>query len=269
MNRKELRLDDGYQFGLGVFETIAVERSMPLLLEEHLQRMGRSMQFFGIVWKRQGLQADESSEEAAFQNTCGRMQEDLSEQIRQYLEAHPLEHGALKLMVSAENTVLTHRPNPYSPDRYEAGFQMDYSRILRNETSPFVFHKTLNYGDCILEKRSAAAKGIDELVFLNTKGQLCEGTTTNLFFAKNGKVYTPERTCGLLPGIMRDWVMRRKPVEETVILPGQTGAFDECFVTNSLMGIMPVVRLGDHEFWKRDTADRLLRCWREETGAVM
>lgn len=142
MNRKELRLDDGYQFGLGVFETIAVERSMPLLLEEHLQRMGRSMQFFGIVWKRQGLQADESSEEAAFQNTCGRMQEDLSEQIRQYLEAHPLEHGALKLMVSAENTVLTHRPNPYSPDRYEAGFQMDYSRILRNETSPCVFNKT-------------------------------------------------------------------------------------------------------------------------------
>lgn len=272
MTRKDLRLDDGYQFGIGVFETIAVEQNIPLLLEEHLQRMEQSMHFLGIEWKRQGLLAADTAggrdEGAELQSRRGQMQEDLAGQIRQYLEMHPLGHGALKLLVSEENTVLTHRPNPYTAARYEKGFRMDYSHILRNETSPFVFHKTLNYGDCILEKRNAAAKGLDELVFLNTKGQLCEGTTTNLFFVKKGKLYTPEKACGLLPGIMRDWVMRRKVVEETVILPEQIEAFDECFVTNSLMGVMPAVCLGKHEFGKRDMADCLLERWQEEIGAA-
>lgn len=73
-------------------------------------------------------------------------------------------------------------------------------KCCRNETSPLVYHKTLNYGDCILEKRAAAAAGINEKVFVNTKGQISEGTVSNIFFVRKNMIYTPQLSCGLLPG---------------------------------------------------------------------
>ena len=44
----DIRLDEGFLFGMGVFETIAVEQGRPLLLEQHLNRMQGSADFFEI-----------------------------------------------------------------------------------------------------------------------------------------------------------------------------------------------------------------------------
>mgnify|MGYP000553325310 FL=1 len=65
---------------------------------------------------------------------------------------------------------------------------MDFSSVRRNETSPLTAYKTLNYGDCILEKRGAGKAGVDERIFLNTRGELAEGTLSNVFFLKEGKL---------------------------------------------------------------------------------
>lgn len=232
----QINLDEGYQFGLGVFETIAVERQTPLLLEEHLRRLGRSIEFMGFRWN---------------------VDKDIRGRMAEYLEVHPMEHGVLKIMVSGENVLFTSRNNPYHEERYKKGFIMDYSQVRRNETSPLVYHKTMNYGDCILEKRKAAEKGLDELVFLNTRGEICEGTSTNIFFVKDGKLYTPKLSCGMLPGVMREYICRTEQVEECVICPSDVAVFEECFVTNSLMGVMPVIRLGEKIFTERHIADQL------------
>lgn len=243
MEETYFRMDEGYQFGLGVFETIAVEKGVPILLNEHVNRLERSMEFFGIC-----CQPEDGEERTPIQT-----------RITKYLSGHPMEHSALKIMVSQKNTILTHRANPYTEERYKKGFDMDYSQVYRNETSSLVYHKTMNYGDCILEKRKATAMGLDELIFLNSKGQICEGTTTNIFFVKDGKIFTPHRNCGLLPGIMRDWVMQQKQVEELELYPAQVREFEECFVTNSLMGIMPVEKLGEQSFSKRSISAQLRR----------
>ena len=79
---------------------------------------------------------------------------------------------------------------------------MDFSSVRRNETSPLTAYKTLNYGDCILENRQAHGLGMNERIFLNTKGQISEGTVSNIFFVRSGKLYTPDLSCGLLPGIL-------------------------------------------------------------------
>lgn len=235
-----INLDEGYQFGIGLFETIAVEKGNPLLLEEHLGRLRKSMGFLGL---KQSLAERE---------------------IAAYLAAHPMEHGVLKIMVSQDNLVFTSRQNPYTEEKYRKGFFMDYSQVLRNETSPLVYHKTMNYGDCILEKRKAAVRGLDELIFLNTRGEICEGTSTNVFFVKNECIYTPKLSCGMLPGIMRGFVCSRRQVEEKIIYPSDVKEYGECFVTNSLMGIMPVTRLGEKQFKKRDAADQLMREYRAQ-----
>lgn len=88
------------------------------------------------------------------------------------------------------------RKNIYSEEDYAKGFVTDISKVRRNETSPLVYHKTLNYGDCILEKRAAAAAGINEKVFVNTKGQISEGTVSNIFFVRKNMIYTPQLSCG-------------------------------------------------------------------------
>ena len=89
---------------------------------------------------------------------------------------------------------------------------------------------------------------MDERIFLNTCGEISEGTVSNIFFVRGGKLETPAMGCGLLPGIIREYLCETEETEETVIYQEMLNHYEECFVTNSLMGIMPVKQLGDRTF---------------------
>ena len=176
-----------------------------------------------------------------------------------YVKQQKLTDGACKLTVSKENVVFQQRQNPYTDDIRKTGFVMDFSSVRRNETSPLTAYKTLNYGDCILENRQAHGLGMNERIFLNTKGQISEGTVSNIFFVRSGKLYTPDLSCGLLPGILREYLCETENVEEAVIYPAELGQYEECFVTNSLMGIMPVNQLGEWKSESREVTNQLLK----------
>ena len=245
----EITLDGGFQFGLGAFETIAVENGRPVFLQRHLNRLERAASFLGLG----SLQERKITEKS--------VQDYLQERSSQAdpggsLQAQ-LSHGALKIMLSEKNVVFQIRENHYTREMYEQGFVMDFSTVRRNETSPLVYHKTMNYADCILEKRAAAARGMQECIFLNTRGEITEGAVSNIFFVKQGQLFTPKVSCGLLPGIVREYLLDQKDVEETVIRPEDLPEFEECFVTNSLMGMMPVRCLGTVCFADYGTARRL------------
>ncbi len=165
-------------------------------------------------------------------------------------------------MVSGENKLFTLRENPYTEEKTEKGFSLAYSPVYRNETSPLVAHKTMNYGDCILEKRRCSSLGVDELLFFNSRGELCEGTTTNVFFVKEGRLYTPEVSCGLLPGVMRRFVLTHFPVTEGRFTREELRTAEECFVTNSLMGIMPVNRIEDTVLPQGPVTRGIIDFWR-------
>ena len=227
----KIELDQGYQFGLGAFETIALEHGHPVFLERHLNRMEKAAEFLKLgSLESRGI-------------TC--------EEVLDYLvniAEEEKQHGALKIMLSEKNVVFQVRGNHYREEQYRQGFVMDFSEIRRNETSPLVGYKTMNYGDCILEKRAAAEAGMDERIFLNTCEEISEGTVSNIFFVRGGKLETPAMGCGLLPGIMREYLCETEEAEETVIYQEMLNHYEECFVTNSLMGIMPVKQLGDRTF---------------------
>lgn len=258
----KITLDEGFQFGLGAFETIAVEAGKPIFLDKHLKRLERAAEFLYLgtlsergITEKQILryleeQAQLPESRANFAN------------ITQFSESREnfsdITHCALKIMLSKENVVFSMRANPYTPERYEKGFVLDISPVKRNETSSLVYHKTMNYGDCILEKRNAAAAGVDERLFLNTKDQICEGTVSNIFFVKQGKLYTPDNRCGLLPGILREYICETQHVEEVIIYPENLKEYEECFVTNSLMGIMPVRQIEETSFTEEKVTQTLL-----------
>ena len=246
--RTTMTMDDGVQFGLGAFETIAVERGKGILLSRHLARLGRSAQFLGLGdLAERGLTMERAAE---------------------WIGENCPEHSACKILLTQENLMMRLRPNPYGPARYARGFRMDFSAVRRNETSPLTGHKTLNYGDCILEHRAAAAAGMDERIFLNMRGKLAEGTVSNLFLVSGGRIYTPALSCGLLPGVLRSYLLERYRVEEGEIDPRELENFDECFVTNSLMGVMPVQQLGERVFPSRETVDRLRSAYEAEKGTL-
>jgi len=86
----KILLDEGYQFGLGVFETIAIEKNRPLFLDWHLERMSHSLRELGIS------------------------QTVTERQVMAYLVSHRTDRAALKIMVSEKNILFTMRPNPYT-----------------------------------------------------------------------------------------------------------------------------------------------------------
>ena len=216
-----LTFDDGYQFGLGAFETVSLVKGQPVWLEAHEQRLRRALHWLGIA-----------------------LPLDWKDQFRAYIEGEGAGMGVVKILASDNNLSFTSRKNPYEDMPSRPGFVLSLSDIRRNESSPFVFHKTFNYGDSIVAKRKAAQLGIDEPIFCNTKGELTEGAVSNLFFIKNGQLYTPPIEAGLLPGIVRAYVCHRYDVIEKAIYPDEIDGFDECFITNSLMGIMAVRQFG-------------------------
>lgn len=231
--------DEGYFFGIGAFETIAVEEGQPILLEEHYRRLERALHFLHVPVPV----------------------EKIGQEVEEALARPEMKMGrqVLKITVSEKNLLVTTRKNTYGDREYEQGFATDFSTVKRNETSPFTYHKTLNYGDCLWEKRKASRRGIQEPVFWNTRGVIAEGASTNVFFVKNGRICTPSVACGLLPGILREYLCSHYEVEEREIYPGEVPEMEEMFLTNSLMGVMPAISLGRHWFASQETGRRLLR----------
>lgn len=235
--------DEGYYFGLGVFETIAVEDGKPILFDLHMQRLKEGIEFFDLSISMK----------------------DLKEKVKEFLKNPEIKNGhkVLKIAVSMENQILTCRDNLYREEQYEKGFITGLSKVRRNETSPLTYHKTLNYGDNLMEKRKAKKYGVDEPLFLNTKGYLSEGATTNLFAVKNGEIYTPKKEDGILDGVIRQYLCSRYKIKEVHILPEEIELFDEMFLTNSLLGIMPVTSFGTMEWKERTVSDRLRRDYKQ------
>lgn len=221
--------DDGFYFGLGLFETIHVKNQQMLLEQYHRERLLASMEELKICT---GEQAEAE---------WNRIRSNAVKTMERYAEEHPDEKEfVLKLCVTPANIITDARPYIYKKDDFIKGFDLRISPVMRNESSFLTHMKTLNYGDNILEKRRAHREGFDEPLFLNSKGYAAEGATTNLFAVLDGNLITPSLENGILPGTMRRFVLEHFDVQECNITTKMLYQSTELFVTNALLGIMPV-----------------------------
>ena len=230
-----IELDEGYSFGLGLFETILLYNEKPIFLDEHLARINKSIT--DLELKIEKLKKDE---------------------VFQYLNnnKNTLEYEVLKIVLSEKNRIFLKREYTYTEKDYQKGFSLNISKVRRNESSIFTFHKTLNYGDNILEKRKSKKLGYDEPIFLNSKNQITEGATSNIFVVVEDKIYTPKLSYGLLNGIVRQYIISNYDViEEEIDLKFLNNA-DEIFLTNSLFGIMPVNNLEKKGFKSKEIREK-------------
>jgi branched-chain amino acid aminotransferase len=119
------------------------------------------------------------------------------------------------------------------------------------------------YMICTMAKNKAEAKGCSEAMMLDYRGQVAEATSANIFFVRNGELFTPTPDC-FLDGITRRTVMdlarqRGFSVTERAIWPEELESFQQCFLTGSAAEVTPVAEIGPWSFEVGDLTRQLAR----------
>ena len=228
-------------YGFGLFETLLVTDKGPLFVDLHWQRMKKGADLLGLKlidlhdWFKQ-------------------IQEFIQETPNTYPFALRVTLSGGAPMVHLPSQLLFHkRLISYTPAQFSSGIRLHLLPYPRNEQSPLVSIKSTNYLENILAKEEAIRKDAEEGLWLNTQGYISEGTMSNLFFVKDGTLFTPSLSSGCLPGTRRQILL---DLARSLQIPTHQGLYPlsdllkakEIFMTNALMGVMPVRQLGDFPF---------------------
>ena len=130
--------------------------------------------------------------------------------------------------------------------------RLSISDILRNDLSALSGIKHTSWAENILAHRRAVAAGFSEALMLNTRGEVSETATSNIFMVKNHTVITPPLSSGCLAGVTRALLINNMPVDvrfaEMAITLDELLAADEVFLTSSLRLVQPVELISDSTF---------------------
>ncbi len=102
-----------------------------------------------------------------------------------------------------------------------------------------LFHKTTNRALYDAALAGARAAGCDEAILWNERGELTEGTRTNLVLELDGERLTPARECGLLAGVFRQSLLESKRVREAVLRKADLARASRVLLINALRGWLP------------------------------
>jgi para-aminobenzoate synthetase/4-amino-4-deoxychorismate lyase len=85
-------------------------------------------------------------------------------------------------------------------------------------------------------------KGYYEVLFMNEKGEVTEGSYSNIFLQKEGRLLTPPVSCGLLPGVLRRYLLQQYPefVVEKTLTGKDLEQAEAVYVGNSVRGLVRV-----------------------------
>ena len=109
-----------------------------------------------------------------------------------------------------------------------------------NENALHVGH-TCNYLENMWLLKEAKLAGYTDYLRVNTQSELCETCIGNCFFIQGEHIITPSVETGLFPGIIRAVWLEALPIEETQIKVEDLLTMEGCFVTNSIVEILPVL----------------------------
>ena len=228
--------DASFLYGFGVFETLRIYNGVPFMLQEHLDRM--------------------KSAAAKLKIHLEHNYEKIRTYIQELIDYAQLNECVIRLTLSkasenSSNIVLTYRSVNYEQSSYNKGFSLKCSSVKRNPTTPLVYLKTNNYMENLIEKNLAMSEGFNEVLFLNIYNHVSECSTSNIFFVQGKKMCTPAVECGLLDGIAK--LLLTDKLSAAIGLEMELGKYslgnlysaEEVFITNSVMQIMPIVKINN------------------------
>lgn len=230
--------DDGLLTGHGIFETLVAYNGVPFAATRHHKRLSKAAKKLGLAipgekelenTMRKVIQANELASEA---------------QVRVRVtvtKGHATSDKSCEtLMVSASQF----------PD-FPCAAAVHILPYTRNENAVLAGIKSTSYGENSVARSEVQAKGGNEGIFPNTKGNLCEGTCTNIFVIQaDGQLITPPLSDGCLAGITRELVIeichREKiPIKEVSMPIADLLKARGAFLSSSLRGIQPILRVDE------------------------
>ena len=142
----------------------------------------------------------------------------------------------------------------FGEEAVRRGVRLDIAKWRRPApyTAPTESKAAGLYMICTLARHDAQAKGFDDALMFDWRGQVAEGTGANAFFVKDGALHTPTPDC-FLNGITRQTVIglaRRRGIEviERAIWPEELEGFEQMFLTGSAAEVTPVASAGPWNF---------------------
>jgi branched-chain amino acid aminotransferase len=242
-------LTHGLHYGSCVFEGQRVYDGKVFKLEQHTDRLFESAEFMGFkipYTKQQILDASRQVVEA----------QGMADAYMRPVAWRGSEQMAVSAQGSKIHVALAVWPWPsmFDPAVKAKGIKLDISRWRRPapDTTPWKAKAAGLYMICTLSKHEAEEKGCADAMMYDWRGLVAEATGANIFFVKDGKLFTPYADC-FLNGITRQTVMqlarnRQIEVVEKYIKSSEVGEFEECFLTGSAAEVTPVGEIGPWRF---------------------
>ena len=233
--------DRGFLLGDGLFETMLAIHGHILFADEHMLRLGAAAELIGLILPYSLAEIEMAC--ADLLDTNG-LDDAPRASVRVTVTRGPGPRG-LALPAEPKPTVLIACAEAGAPPER---LSLVTATPRRNPWSPSARLKALPYLDNVLAKEEAREKGADDALLLDTNGNVACASAANIFLWEGDKLITPSMNCGILPGITRAALLELAPeigidVVEEEIAPGRVVDISGAFVTNSLMGLVPVTRI--------------------------
>lgn len=221
--------DHGLTVGDGVFETVKVTGGAPFALTRHLRRLGASAAGLGLP----------PPEPAA-----------IAAGVRAVLDAsgNP-DRARVRITVTGGDSPLGSQrgPGPLTVV-IAAGELTDWGGACdvvtapwpRNERGALTGIKTTSYAENVRALAFAAERGASEAIFANTRGNLCEGTGSNVFLVSGGELVTPPLSAGCLAGVTRGLLLEWFGGVERDVPAAELAAAAEAFLVSTTRDVQPV-----------------------------
>lgn len=236
--------DSGFMQGIGLFETMRTYHGEVFRLERHLDRLvnsARALHWAAPLEVEQLRNDVERVVQATEQETA---------RVRVTVTT-----GSLRAGASDEpqlTVVATAAPGGAYPDEYyQKGVTVGVSAARQNPSDPTCGHKTTSYFARLAALRDAHLSGQFEALWLTPDDAIAEGSISSLFVVAKHRLITPPLDTPILPGITRATVIELADAlgveyaEQRLTVEALLEA-DEAFLTSSLMGVMPIARVGRH-----------------------
>lgn len=141
----------------------------------------------------------------------------------------------LALNAAGETTVTTQPFQPLGP----AAWTVALAGITLDAGDPLLRHKTTQRQVYDAARAAFPREAVDEVLLANQRGELCEGTITNIFIDDGtGLLLTPPLSSGLLPGVLRAELLATGKAKEQVLRYDDLKSAPAVFVGNSLRGLI-------------------------------
>jgi branched-chain amino acid aminotransferase len=238
--------DHGFLYGDNIYEALRTYRGKIFLIERHLFRLEASSK---LIHLNLPLSANEFKRELERTASAGGNRESYMRLIVTRGQ------GAITLDMDrserASFVIIVGPLEPFPRAHYEKGVKVAMVSIRRNDRqslNPRI--KSGNLLNNVLAYGQAKSEGAFEGILCNLAGNVTEATSSNVFIVKNSNLITPSLESGLLSGVTRGLVLElaaslRIPIEERDVAPSEMLNCDECFITSTTKGVMPVNQISE------------------------